>query len=340
MTNHRSCFIARILPLLIVDNILAFPLSSRWMGNQGSALTVCQPSSMSIRSQNIDYNTDRLLIRLYNNDQDKESYDDNIDYEETDDELNDTKRPSYYSYAITLLSDAISKAVVTNKRQYMSLLNEQRKAEECEQIQYKANLILSNLWQIEVGATSVTAIDWEKDEEVTLVLDAEKYASPNEEADALFAKARKMKRGSNVVKDLITKNEKTNKILMHFENEMNNFACNFENNNSNGVMTESEEISLLSIWQRIFESSKKTGIKLDHNKPITIEEYDDLKDIFGRNSPKKSSKRKNKTAGDATTFRNFDSPTGLKVIGKFGGIYGTIIITFSGANINMWQLSM
>ena len=262
-----------------------------------------------------DIETDSFLDGEYfeDSDEDQQGDDDDDDLEEEEEE--EEERSSYYSYVTDLLSDVISKAIIANERQYISLLNEQRKAEECEKIQYKANLILSNLWQIEGGAKEVTVIDWEKEEEVKLVLDTDKYDSPNEEADALFVQARKMKRGSSVVKDLISKNEKSKKILLNFDIELKNFQSNFVDNDR--LMTESEEISLLSIWQRLFDSSKKTGIKMGNNKPITIEEFEDLdRDCSAAGSSKQGSKRKTKTARDGTTFRHFDSPSGLKVVGK------------------------
>ena len=227
----------------------------------------------------------------------------------------------YYTYASTTLSTAVSFALNSNTKKQASLLNEQSKAEECEAVQYRAHLILSNLWQIPPGTRQVTVTDWESpgQEDVELMLDADKYATPNEEADALFTQARKMKRGSNVVAELIAKNLKSRDFLQGMERELAIFQRDFEES-GRLRMTEMEEISLLSIWQRLYGSSKKTGMKLSN--PLTIEEYADDQqkressssgnEASGRGSTSK--RRKNKTASDGTTFRHFDSPSGLKVV--------------------------
>ena len=185
---------------------------------------------------------------------------------------------SYYQYTTDMILDALEKAIVGNEKQFISLKNEQRKAEECEDIQYKANLILSNLWQIESGATKVTVIDWEKETEIELILDTDSYNSPSDEADALFARARRMKRGTSVVKELIVKNEKAKSILLNLKNEMLVLLNRIdESDRIHVAFTESEEITLLSIWQRLFDSAKKTGIRLK-KEPFTIEQYEDIRD--------------------------------------------------------------
>jgi len=221
----------------------------------------------------------------------------------------------YYTYASNLVCEALENALISNEKQYNSLLNERRKAEECENLQYKANLILSNLWQIESGVEKVTVIDWEKEEEVELILNPTKYASPNEEADALFTTARKMKRGSQVVQELLLKNRKAHEGINILLQELRELRKDFEDS-GNFKMTESDEVSLLSIWQRSCNSSKKLGIK-KIDAPFTIEQFEDrISEMETRARIKNKPAKKTKGASNGTTFRHFDSPSGLKVVGK------------------------
>jgi len=225
----------------------------------------------------------------------------------------------YYTYTSTTLSSAIATALETNSKKQASLLNEQSKAEECEAVQYRANLILSNLWQIPPGTRQITVTDWESpgQEDVELTLDVDKYNTPNEEADALFLQARKMKRGSSVVAELIAKNLKYREYLEKMERELAMFQRDFEES-GRLRLTEMEEVSLLSIWQRLHGASKKTGMKVSN--PLTIEEFAEEREKLEESSSSKggqgnAKKRpKNKTAPDGTTFRFFDSPSGLKVV--------------------------
>ena len=221
----------------------------------------------------------------------------------------------YYTYASNLVNEALKNALISNEKQYNSLLNERRKAEECENLQYKANLILSNLWQIESGVEKVTVIDWEKEEEVELILNPTKYASPNEEADDLFATARKMKRGSQVVQELLLKNRKAHEGINILLQELRELQKNFEDS-GNFNLTESEEVSLLSIWQRSCNSSKKLGIK-KIDAPFTIEQFEDrISEMEALARSKNKPAKKTKGTSNGTTFRHFDSPSGLKVVGK------------------------
>ena len=101
-------------------------------------------------------------------------------------------------------SKALNAAVKALEKKRNSLEQELEKAKGIEGTVARAQLLVSNLYMFPKGVTSANVQDWENDgQDVVLELNTNKYNSASEEADALFAKARKLKRGSQVVKDLL-----------------------------------------------------------------------------------------------------------------------------------------
>lgn len=112
------------------------------------------------------------------------------------------------------LRDGLAKAIEGEARKHASLAKEKASAASAEALSRWATLVTANLYQIPEGASRVTVEDWENDgAEVTLKFDLEKYRSGREEAEAAFTKARKLRRGSAVVQELLEKSEKTQAAL-------------------------------------------------------------------------------------------------------------------------------
>lgn len=110
-------------------------------------------------------------------------------------------------------SKALENAVKALEKKRNSLQVEFEKAQGVEETVARAQLLVSNLYLFTPGVKTATVQDWENDgAEVELTLDP-KYASANEEADALFTQARKLKRGSQIVKDLLDESEKAWELL-------------------------------------------------------------------------------------------------------------------------------
>jgi predicted ribosome quality control (RQC) complex YloA/Tae2 family protein len=102
------------------------------------------------------------------------------------------------------LFESVQSAMKNLNKKTSSLRRELEKAQSLEDTMWRANLIVSNLYQLPPGTTSIEVQDWENDGKVVeLVLNTKEYSSAQEESDALFALARKMKRGSNVVAELL-----------------------------------------------------------------------------------------------------------------------------------------
>ena len=103
---------------------------------------------------------------------------------------------------------AIRKSQKALNKKQMSLEQEWTKAQQVDQTVARAQLIVNNLYLFNNNNDNTNkggsdAVDWDKDgEEVELKLDPQ-YESASAEADALFAQARKQKRGSQVVEELL-----------------------------------------------------------------------------------------------------------------------------------------
>ena len=116
------------------------------------------------------------------------------------------------------LRDGLAKAIEGESRKRASLMKEQAAAADAEALSRWATLVTANLYQIPQGASSATVEDWERNgAEVTLRFDLDKYASAREEADAAFTKARKLRRGSDVVQKLLEQSEATCAKLSQLE---------------------------------------------------------------------------------------------------------------------------
>ena len=99
----------------------------------------------------------------------------------------------------------------------VSLTTEALNSKRCEEFSSRASLIVSNLYRIDSTTKQSIVVESYDDEghpsEVLLKFNTEKFSSPKDEADWLFTKARKMRRGTAVVSDLLKSNEKKQAFL-------------------------------------------------------------------------------------------------------------------------------
>ena len=131
----------------------------------------------------------------------------NNDHLEEDDEDEDDSQADPLRQEYDLWLTAISKAQKTMSKKRASLEQEASKAQTVEGTVARAQLIVNNLYlfsNIDTKQQTFTVVDWDQDgQEVELTLDTKNYPSAADEADALFAQARKLKRGSAVVQALL-----------------------------------------------------------------------------------------------------------------------------------------
>ena len=107
------------------------------------------------------------------------------------------------------LQQALANALDREQRKRASLEKEAATATKAEGLGRWATLIVNNLYRIPSDATSVVVEDWEDGgKEVTLSFDLQK-GTPHEQAEAAFASARRLRRGTDVIAGLLEESDRT-----------------------------------------------------------------------------------------------------------------------------------
>ena len=223
-------------------------------------------------------------------------YDDrDADYQE-EHEGNTIEENDPLSDEYALWSKAVNKAVKALTKKQNSLESEWEKAQGVEATVSRAQLIVSNLYLFTPRVTSATVQDWENDgAEVELTLDP-KYDSASAEADALFARARKLKRGSKIIGDLLEQNQVALNTLEEARADLR--SAQSEEGGTDII----NEGRFLLVQDRLKRSSKVTKFQ------IPVATRDD-------SSPSPRSKKGKPKVGDpASNLRKLTSPGGLPVL--------------------------
>ena len=136
-------------------------------------------------------------------------------------------------------------------------------------------------------------------ETIELVLNTKEYSSAQEESDALFALARKTKRGSKVVEELMQKSVEGEEILKDSMMDLESITS------GNAPL---DEGTLILIQERLERTSKKTGFKSPN--------LDDMNDKTSKQSSQgnKFNKKNNDKKNNKPNPRELTSPSGLKVL--------------------------
>jgi len=195
---------------------------------------------------------------------------------EADDEEEDDSALSALQLEHLAWSEALKEAVEALRRKRTSLENELGKAEQVEGMVKRANLITSNLYLFNVpGVMSATVIDWEATTssasdndngddsqqqqepiEVELTLDPKYDGSASAEADALFEKAKKLKRGSKVVQALLDETSNALETLQEAAADLQSSVARAET----AAATVNEDRMRL-VQDRLLRTSKSTGFE-------------------------------------------------------------------------------
>jgi hypothetical protein len=190
-----------------------------------------------------------------------------------------------------------SQKAITKKRN--SLQKELDKAKQLEETMKRANLIVANLYQLQPGTDKAMVQDWDQDGmEVEIIFNTKDYSSPKDEADALFASARKMKRGSIIVQDLLSETEEALQII---DDALMDLNAALDDDNFDVI----DEGRLILILERLERSSSRTGFVMkdqSSNKAV---------------SSKPLRNQKVSSRGYQPSFRRFLSPNGcIVLVGK------------------------
>jgi len=190
------------------------------------------------------------------------------------------------------LLSIVDKTLKRYTKKESSLLIELQKAQKREQYLHRGNLITANLYQIKPETESLIVTDWNEDGtsmEIELKLDTDAYSSAVEEANDLFSRAKKLKRGSIIVQDLLFSNEKIMEQLNFLRSQIN------------------DGFSELDVLLFLKEEMKKSP----HIDSSTIE----MPSALVKKSGKISNVKQMKASRHYTpTFRELKSPGGVKIL--------------------------
>jgi predicted ribosome quality control (RQC) complex YloA/Tae2 family protein len=211
-------------------------------------------------------------------------------------------------------SNALNQAIENLRKKRNSLESEVVKAEGIEGTVARAQLLVSNLYLFTRGVTSAQVQDWENEgREFLLELNTKKYDSANAEADALFAQARKLKRGSQVVSDLLEKTAVTWELLLEAKADLESALMMVEgDNNDNTANTTPPVIDqerMLLVQDRLIRTSRKTNFQVPSKEPK------DGNDPAKRKGGRQTAKQKQPEIGTpASNLRKLISPGGCIIL--------------------------
>jgi predicted ribosome quality control (RQC) complex YloA/Tae2 family protein len=148
--------------------------------------------------------------------------------------------------------DALNGCAEALEKKEASLQSELQKAEKIEETIQRAELITSNMYVFTSGVRSATVNDWNRNGmEVELTLD-DAYDSASAEADALFQQARKVKRGSQIVRPMLDEVENAKEILLQIQQDFESALM--------GDGSVNESVFRL-LQKRLQQTSKNTGFR-------------------------------------------------------------------------------
>lgn len=151
---------------------------------------------------------------------------------------------------------AVKNSMKGLEKKQQSLQHEMQKAAKIEETVARAQLLTANLYMFTRGVKSVTVQDWEQDGlEVELTLNSD-FDSAASEADALFQKVRKLKRGSQVVGELLDATSFAVESLKEIQVDLN-AVCE-----ENGV----NEDLLRFVQDRLLRTARSTGFLAPRDK--------------------------------------------------------------------------
>ena len=260
--------------------------------------------SYMLMSSRVNHQSDDVLeisaTTYHSKEEDDEE--DNDDINSVSNTHDDDTNNSQSTILLNALTKSVQSALDNIRKKTTSLQRELDKAQKLEETMHRANLIVSNLYRLPPGTTTAKVEDWEGNdgEIVELVLNTKQYASFKEESVALFAIARKMKRGSIVVEELLQKSIEGEEILKDAMLDLNSMTQMID------------EGTLLLIQERLERSSKKTGFKSP-----TLDELSTNSTQKSRSNNSRPNKRKNDKSGGSTNKPNprvLTSPSGHRVL--------------------------
>ena len=192
-------------------------------------------------------------------------------------------------------SEAVNKTFGALKKKRGSLQKELDKVEKMEGTIARAQLLTSNLYMFTPGVSTAIVQDWENGgKEIELALDPA-YDSASAEADALFQQARKLKRGSQIISDLL-------KEVSEALNSIHELQMDLESALSEDHAHVDED-RLRWVQDRLLRTSKAINFHPPSDKDLT-----------GKSTAKKRQSRKPELGTPASNIRKLKSPAGCAIL--------------------------
>lgn len=271
-----------------------------------SRLLSVTPLKFSASSANLQQSTtnsswveDDDLLSSWSNEEEEEVYFEQIDNNDEDEEgLEDTEPISKLAREHEAWSIALDQSLQKLQKKHQSLEAELLKAQNVEGTVLRAQLLVSNLYLFPKGTKSASVPDWENDGvEMEVVLDPQ-YESAAAEADALFAQARKLKRGSQVVQPLLEETSKALQLLQDAKVDLKSAKLS---------ETDIDEGRLALVKDRLIRSVRSTNIQI----PNLSNEDDDQ---GSKSKTRRYATSKPELGSPASNIRKLISPGGCTVL--------------------------
>jgi predicted ribosome quality control (RQC) complex YloA/Tae2 family protein len=222
----------------------------------------------------------------------REERNDNDGFVEFDDESSSDCMAEFHRW-----SHAVNQTVAALEKKRSSLCSELVKAQGAEVTIARAQLLVSNLYMFQDPSVRMAAVmDWENNVEVKLEL-SDKYDSASAEADALFAQARKLKRGSQVVANLLEEVAFASDIVATAQADLLSAYSEITNT--------IEETRFALVKDQLIRTSRMTKFQLLQN--------DKDERVFKRNQPPSRRDKKPELGTPASNIRKLTSPGGCTI---------------------------
>ena len=188
-------------------------------------------------------------------------------------------------------TSSVQKSITALEKKQKSLQSEWEKAQSVEETMSRAQLLVSNLYLFPTpNVREATVQDWDNDgKEVVLKVNPQ-YESANEEAEALFDRARKLKRGSKVVEELLSETDQAFEILQDAQLDL---VSAYDANSS-----DIDEGRLRLVQDRLLRTAKQTKFKLPSESAAS----------------KQSRNKQQRPASPYSNIRKLKSPGGCTVL--------------------------
>ena len=232
-------------------------------------------------------------------DDDDPEFDSSEEKDKDPDNDNGTDDPRLSDYM--QWKDALEACRKALDKKQKSLQTELEKAERVEETIQRAELITSNMYLFTPGVRSATVNDWNNDgAPVELVLN-KAYDSASAEADALFQQARKVKRGSQIVRPLLDEIDNAQQILTDIQMDFD-AVLQFDGSVNENI--------LRLLQERLGKSAKTTGFRV----PSIGTDASQPRAKKGSTLQNNQRKRKPPVGTPASNLRKFQSPGGCVVL--------------------------